>query len=234
MVYTKTALFNPKKTLGYILKRLIQEDQTGELFLSEKELREVLWLHKAYKMIDDVPGHIIELGVGPGTNAIRFGNLINLYGDKDIRMYYGFDTFEGYTKSDLESSPYLDSEVWTDLDPFEIRCRLEDYGVGKNTELIEGDLVERLPEWIEEGNPRCRSPGNLHVALLYVDCNSYRAALAGMEELYEYMSPGSIICTDQLTQGGEIRALREFCQNNDLEFNKGSSPIAWAPYTVVD
>lgn len=202
-------------------------------FLTEKEMKSVLWLHTLYKKIDTVPGHIVELGVGPGTNAVRFGNLINLYGDVDVRMYYGFDTFGGYTEEDLKSSPHLDDEAWTDLDADAVRDLLDRRGLSDVTDLIEGDLKRTLPQWIENGESRCRSPGNLHVSLLYVDCNSYSAASVGIEELYEYLSPGAIICVDELTQGGETRALREVCEKRGLDFKKGKSPVAWAPYTVV-
>jgi len=230
----KTGLKNPKKALRYFYHTSSGGGSSGDEFTDLKTYRELLWLYRLYEMVDEVPGHIVELGVGPGTNAVRFGNLVKLHSDEDVRKYYGFDTFGGYTPEDIESTPHLDSNAWEDLDVFEVRETLEQYGVNDLTVLIEGDLKETISEWLSEPSSNYRSPDNLHLALLYIDCNSYLAAKEGIEQLAEYVSPGGIICVDELRQGGETKALRQFCEERDLPFKKGSSPITGAPYTVVE
>jgi hypothetical protein len=225
----KEGLLNPVKAA----KHLLNGSKTEKVFINKRTLREVLWLNEIYNRIDEVPGHIVELGVGPGTNTIIFGNLIKLYSDEDLRAYYGFDTFGGYEPEDLDSSPHLPEEAWQDLDVSEIRQTLNTHDVDDVTTLVKGDLKETLPEWIDNAYTEKKSPGNLHVALLYIDCNSYLPAKTGMEELFEYLSPGAIVCVDELRQGGETRALREFCEEHNLTFKKGNSPIAWAPYTRI-
>jgi hypothetical protein len=67
---------------------------------------------------------------------------------------------------------------------------------------------------------------------VYVECNSYHAIKTALNELYEYISPGGQICIDELKQGGETRALREFCAERDVPLKEGSSPVAGAPGTV--
>lgn len=228
----KKGISNPKLAAEYIYDNHI--NPTEQVFLNETILREVLWLNDIYRRIDEVPGHVVELGVGPGTNSIIFGNLIKLYGDDDIRMYYGFDTFDGYRPEDIRSSPHLSADAWKDLDYDEVSDTLASHGVDKVTELIEGDLKRTLPNWLNTADTHRRTPNSFHVALLYVDCNSYKAASTGMDELFEYLSPGAIVCVDELKQGGETRALREFCEKHDTPFKKGKSPAAGAPYTIVD
>jgi len=222
---------NPSQAIRYLWETYFL--QTEQVFLNETTLRELLWLDRLYTQIDEVPGHVVELGVGPGTNAIIFGNLIKLYGDDEIRNYYGFDTFEGYTIEDLRSSPHLSADAWKDLSRSAVSRTLRNHGVNEVTSLIEGDVKSVLPEWLENADTPRRSPNSFHVALLYVDCNSYAAASHSLKALSDYVSPGGVVAVDELKQGGETRALREFCEDQGTEFKKGTSPISHAPYTIM-
>ena len=81
-------------------------------YLDQAEFRYILWLERTYRLIENVPGHIVEVGVARGRNAVIFGHLIRLTGDDQVRNYYGFDTFEGYTGDDLRRSPHLSAAEW--------------------------------------------------------------------------------------------------------------------------
>lgn len=227
-------LANPRKATRSLLREFGRVNQFQADFIDKRSLRYMLWLNQVYLRTKTVPGHIVELGVGAGRNAVIFGNLLKLYGDEDVRHYYGFDTFQGYTAEDIESSPHLDPTAWKELDVGRVRASLKDYQVHRHTTLVQGDLKKTLPKFIRESSDGLKSPGNFHVALLYVDCNSYLASLTGMETLYEHMPPGAIICVDELRQGGETRALKKFCEETDLSFEKADPPITWGPYTVVE
>jgi predicted O-methyltransferase YrrM len=224
------AVQDPEKAIRYLVNKKF--GTSTDYFDSVDETQYLLWLHKMYEQIDEVPGHIVEIGTGPGTNAIMLGHIIQIYNDENIRHYYGFDTFSGYTDEALEDAPHLDDERWRSLDIDSVRYTLDQCGVGDVTTLIEGDVKKTLPGFIEEDLHSKKSPGNFHIAFVYIDCNSYRATKTALDEMYEYISPGGRICVDELKQGGEIRALKEFCAERNLPFKKGSSPVAWAPYTI--
>ena len=53
---------------------------------------------KKYLKIKNIPGHIAEIGVADGRNAILFGRLIKIHNDQSVRQYIGFDTFDGFTQ----------------------------------------------------------------------------------------------------------------------------------------
>jgi hypothetical protein len=160
--------------------------------------------------------------------------LIDLYGDKYNRHYYGFDTFGGYPEEDIKSTSNIDPEAWQGLHIESVRQTIQQCEAAETTTLIEGDLKQTLPEFIDAYSDSEKTPGNLNVALVYIDCNSYNATKAGLEALHKYISPGGIICADELKQGGETRALKEFCEENGLPFKRGKSPISWAPYTKIE
>ena len=47
------------------------------------------------------------------------------------------------------------------------------------------------------------------------------------------MSPGGVICIDEKKQGGETKALIEFCKKHDLRFMKDSTPFSIPAYTCM-
>lgn len=210
------------------MHQLIRDDR----YLDKGEFRYILWIDRIYEKIQNVPGHIIELGVAKGRNSILFGNLIQMNGDEEVRKYYGFDTFQGYTEEDLKQSSWLSPSAWKDSSYEFVSRRISHAGYSKNCKLIPGDLKATLPEFIQNGMDGFAA-GNLRVALLYVDCNAYLPAITAMNLLKDYMAPGGVICIDEKQQGGETKALIEFCEKNNLRYIKDASPFAIPAYTVV-
>lgn len=198
----------------------------SDSYLDKTEFRYILWIDRIYQKIHRVPGHVVELGVAHGRNAIIFSHLITMNGDDDVRKYFGFDTFSGYTDDDISVDPHLKKENWSDNSMEAVQQRLSRLNFSRITQLIEGDVVESVPKFLQ-ANP------NFRAALLYVDCNAYRASIAGMRAFINNMSPGGIICIDEKQQGGETRALIDFCRENDLEFQKDASPFSVPAYTLI-
>ena len=70
--------------------------------INDLDLEYLLWICNIYLRIKNIPGHIAEIGVADGRNAILFGRLIKIHNDQSVRQYIGFDTFDGFTQKDLE------------------------------------------------------------------------------------------------------------------------------------
>ena len=167
--------------------------------------------------IKNVPGDIIELGTWTGNNSVQF------MWQAPARKYIGFDTFNGYTKEDIETSPnkegllanegrwnHEEKEIIQRLQKFKERT-ICDYGFNTaDFEIIKGDLKETLPKYIKEGKVK-------EVAMLYVDCNAYLPAIRGIEAVYPIMPKGGIICIDEHQVGGETKALLEISDKYGLE-----------------
>ena len=73
--------------------------------------------------------------------------------------------------------------------------------------------------------------GNFQAAMLYIDCNAYEPALHAMELFKPFMAPGGLICIDEKMQGGETKALTEFCRKYKLEYRKDDTPFSIPAYT---
>ncbi len=55
------------------------------------------------------------------------------------------------------------------------------------------------------------------MALLYIDCNSYSAAIESMKLFYPHIFPGGYILIDEKRQGGESKALIDFAKLQKVE-----------------
>lgn len=200
------------------------EDQR---YLEKTEFKYILWIYEIYKKIANVPGHIVEFGVAYGRNTILFSHLIKMHNEQDIRRYYGFDTFDGYTKSSLLEDTHLSVNSWKNISLNKVKERIKISGNFENYELIKGDILKTLPVFLKN-NP------NFKAALVYVDCNAYTPSLEGMRLIKDYITPGGIICIDEKKQGGETKALIQFCKENNLKFIKDDSPFSIPAYTKID
>ncbi len=195
-------------------------------YLERSEFKYVLWIDRVYQQVREVPGHVVELGVAYGRNAILFSHLFRMHAEEDVRKYVGFDTFDGYNETSLEQERNLSDTAWKDNSKQRVEDRLKMAKVASSCTLVAGDIMKTVPEFTQ-------SQPNLRIALLYVDCNAYDPALFGMESLLSYMSPGGIICIDEKKQGGETRALIEFCEKHGFEFRRDASPFSIPAYTRI-
>lgn len=196
-------------------------------YLEKSEFKYILSLKGVYDKISTVPGHIAELGVAYGRNAIIFSHLMSMTNENDIRKYYGFDTFDGFTSDTLDTNKHLSKDSWKGISVEKVKKRIESAVKTKNHQLIKGDILKTVPSFLDE-NP------NIKIALLYIDCNAYEPAIRGMEFFKEFMSPGGIICIDEKKQGSETKAMIEFCEKNGFQFMKDKDPFSIPAYTVVN
>lgn len=190
-----------------------------DAYLDGEEFKYILWLDRIYQKIQELPGHIVEVGVARGRNAILFGQLIKMNGEDSVRNYYGFDTFDGYVSEDLQSNPHLSAKAWKGISKDYVEGRLKALGLNSVSHLIQGDIKETASRFMQEGARRFSS-NHMKVALLYIDCNAKEPAQFAMEFFYPHMVNGGIICIDEKRQGGELAALSEFAEKHSLKLQR--------------
>ena len=187
--------------------------------ISDKDLEYLITLINLYNDIRLLPGHIAEIGVAEGRNAVIFGKLIKLFGDHDLRQYVGFDTFNGYLDRDIDRDPYLNPRAWKNLDLQRVMRRCQDNNVEKLVEFHMGDVLETAPKILREHKGLRHQPGKARFVLLYIDCNTYGAAINSMRIFLPYMVPGGRIVIDEKMQGGETEALISFAEETNLKLS---------------
>lgn len=198
-------------------------------YLDQSEFQYILWLDRIYQKIQSVPGHIIEIGVARGRNAVLFGHLIKMNGDQAVRHYYGFDTFSGYAEDDLRRSPHLSTDAWKETTIDFVRERLEGQSLASICHLFKGDIKSSASDFVKKGHARF-NPNKIRISLLYIDCNAYLPAKFAMDFFKPFMMKGSVICIDEKLQGGETEALIEFGDENGLEVKRDPGPFGIPAY----
>lgn len=217
---------------GYLVAAK-HEARDFDRYLDQNEFRYILWLDRIFEKIRTVPGHIVEVGVARGRNAVLFGHLVRLNGEDAIRNYYGFDTFDGYVAEDLRRSPHLSEIEWKNTTKAFVEKRLKSCQLSDICHVFQGSIEQEAPIFLSRGH-RLFQPNSLQISLLYIDCNAYNAAKFSMNFFKQYMAPGGVICIDEKVQGGETEALREFCLENGLSIRKDPGPFGMPAHVVME
>jgi len=216
-----------KKFLNIFHKKYFRPDARDN-YLDRIEISYLFNMFNIFTDIEKCPGHIIELGVGAGRNAIILGNLLKASSQDGSSRYFGFDSFKSYTSRDLEIEKGLNPKKWKNNNYNFVKNRIKKHNLNNVSYLIEGDIRETLPKFISS-KASLKSPDTLFCRLVYIDTSAYEPSILGLNLLWKHVVPGGLIVIDQRTQGGEWRAAIEFCEKNkikpqnDNKFN--SAPI---------
>ena len=188
-------------------------------------------MFELFKTVENIPGHIVELGVGAGRNAIVLGHLLKLNSQHGNSKYFGLDTFESYTERDLNNHKDLSRERWSNNSKNFVDERIKKFNLQDTCFTVEGDIVESLPEFLKSPNSRFSST-SFYCRLIYVDTSAYDPAKLSIEVLFEYLVPGGILAIDQKKQGGEWKAIVEFATENNLELITASKYNSTPAYII--
>lgn len=188
-------------------------------FVRRRELPRFLAHVKLFDHVVDLPGCVVELGVFKGASLMTWANLMETFcpGDR-FRMVYGFDHFGGLTEFTDEDGREHDARGQGKVQggwkaPAEIARTLvelfnEDTLVPNiaRVQLVEGDVFETLPRFLEE------HPG-LKISLLHLDVDLYKPTKFAFETLYPLVVQGGVVVLDEyglVPWQGETRAVDEY------------------------
>lgn len=185
------------------------------LYMRRQPLTDLLSLDALYRLILDVPGVIMELGVHRGRHLAGFTALRGVYEPYNPhRRIIGFDTFTGFPDvAEIDTSdPNTVAGRFRlpDNDPDHLRDVLDAHEAGEHlghiqrTLIVQGDVRSTLPSYLEE-NP------HTIIALAYFDLDLYEPTRATLDTIRQYLTKGSILAFDQLAHAkwpGETKALQ--------------------------
>ncbi len=158
------------------------------------------------KQIEDVEGHIVECGVGPGRSIFAFSIITQ--GMTRPREIWGFDTFEGIpppSSEDGESNSHKTG--WWNHPRRQVAQLLEFNGIDRT---FIADKIRFVPGLFSE---TLSTYGGGPIALLHLDIDFYESYWTALESLYDHVVPGGIIAFDEYLKPvwpGATRAVNEF------------------------
>jgi hypothetical protein len=202
-------------------------------------LKRFLAHYELFRMVVDLPGDILELGVFRGTSLMSWANFMEIrcMGDRQRRVF-GFDNFSGFT--DLEEkdgavSAQVD-KVTGGFDPSGYEEMLRDaIGIFDSDRfipykarvvLVKGDVEKTIPQFVQE------NPG-IRLSLIHFDVDLYRPTLIALEQLWPLVVPGGVVAFDEYgipPWEGESKAVDEFFAGKKIElrrFTWSSNPGAY-------
>ncbi|MGV6393829.1 TylF/MycF/NovP-related O-methyltransferase [Pseudomonas caspiana] len=177
-----------------------------------------------FKMVQDIPGAIIECGVYKGNSLMLYMQLSMILEPYAInRSIIGFDTFSGFASIDAEEDPSdINETMFSDTDESIIQDMIDANDLVRpvnripRCEIIKGDIMETVPAF-----PKTRP--DLVVAMLILDTDLYSSTKVALETFLPFMPKGAIVVLDEVAYRnfpGETSALREVLDLNKVELKR--------------
>lgn len=185
-----------------------------------------------------LPGDIVEVGVFKGSGIASFSKFVDIYCPNSNKKIIGFDFFnptestkmlEKDSSHDRNSMDLVYSRSTNDDREYaSVMRRLDEMSIDKKYDLIEGDVEQTLPKFIQE-NPGFR------ISLLYIDVDLERPTYFTLKYLWDRVLPGGIIVFDEFEyhKFSESCGVEKFLQERNIEFSLQSTNwIAPTSYIV--
>lgn len=184
-------------------------------YVPRTTLTRFLARYEIFKRIINIQGSIVECGVFLGGGLMTWAQLSSILEPANHqRKVIGFDTFSGFPsisendKSDestcLAKEKALAIDAHNDiLKGIEIFDKTRYFNHIKKVEVVKGDIVKTVPEYIKN-NP------HLVISLLYLDADIFEPTKTAIVNFFHLMPKGGILAFDELAQPlwpGETQAL---------------------------
>ncbi|MDP6404821.1 MAG: class I SAM-dependent methyltransferase [Alphaproteobacteria bacterium] len=121
-------------------------------------------------------GDFVELGVFLGFSAKFLCDYVDFHNQD--RKFFLFDTFKG-TPQDMRNKVFVLEDEYVDNALSIVEARFVDY---PNVQIVEGII----PDSITDDEPQ-------KIAFIHVDLVSAKAEIAGLERLFDRVTPGGVI-----------------------------------------
>jgi hypothetical protein len=208
---------------------------------SAREWQQLAMYSEVLFQTKDLPGDIVEFGVGSGISLLSFWQL-NRAMEGELpelaqRKIYGFDSFEGLPELTDFDNPSMGHTKPTQMvkggynGEGYLPKLFEFQKTHANIFLIKGWFNKTLPVFLKQ---------NEHAAfsLIHIDCDLYESTRDSLTGVFERVVPGGVILFDEIFHPrfpGEAKAFWEVFNSSPLrrEFSvRRASSMPWKSYFV--
>lgn len=210
------------------------------VFMTSKTWSRLRFMELLYEKIVELPGVVMELGTRWGQNLSLFSVLRGIHEPFNRhRKLIGFDTFAGfpYTTEHDGTCPIMSSGGYSTSKGYEhfLSAVMELHEMEnplphiKKYELIKGDAVETVPQYLKD-NPETI------IALAYFDFDLYEPTKKCLEAIRPRLVKGSVLAFDELNEHstpGETLAVMDVFGLNNLALRRSRFTSRTA-YCVIE
>jgi hypothetical protein len=207
-------------------------DYENDFYLScdITRISKILAAYELYKMVCDLPGHVVECGVFKGSSLSRFAMFRSLFGNVYSRKIIAFDIFDKFPEAKFQEDirareKFVQEAGEQSISVEQMREVLDRRGIGQNVELVPGDITLTVPDYI-------KNKPELKISLLNLDTDIREPAVTILEYLFPRIVRGGILILDDYgTWPGETNAVDEYFKDMHVRFQKFS--FAMTPCYMV-
>jgi hypothetical protein len=205
-----------------------------------KILGKLLHRFDFFQKVKELPGDIVEIGVFKGSGIATFSKFVDIYCPNSNKKIIGFDIFDPEKSQiilnkdnikDKESMNIVYSRISSDDRKIDtVTKNLDNMCINKKYTLIEGDVENTLPQFLDD-NPGFR------ISMLYIDVDIERPTYIALKYLWDRVLPGGIIVFDEFEyhKFTESCGVEQFFKEKNLKFNlKSTNWIAPTAYIIKD
>ncbi|NOQ31399.1 MAG: dTDP-6-deoxy-L-hexose 3-O-methyltransferase [Helicobacteraceae bacterium] len=148
-----------------------------------------------FNRTSNLRGEIVELGVFKGNSLFRWIKFRDLLENAYSRKIIAFDIFGDFPETTFEDDKQnrelfieeTDGGVGISYD--ELTSLLKKQNLNKNVDIVKGDILQTLPEYLKQN-------AHLKISLLHIDVDLYEATNMAIEMLFPLVVKGGIIVLD--------------------------------------
>ena len=166
-----------------------------------------------FKKTSGVRGEIVEFGIFKGNSFFRWIKFRDLLEQTSSRKIIGFDIFGDFPEAIFEDDKLKrdafvkETKGGKSISYEELNALLEQQNLNKNVEIVKGDVLLTVDEYIKD-NP------HLKISLLHIDVDLYEPTKHILEKLYSKVTKGGIIILDDYGAfAGTNKAVDDFFDN---------------------
>lgn len=193
-------------------------------------ISKILAHYELFRMVQDVPGAIVECGVFKGASLARFAMFRELFGNPFSKKIIAFDTFGQFPDTSFEPDQekrekFVAAAGDQSISVDQMMAVLQHKCCERSVELAQGDICTTVPQYV-------RDHPELKISLLNLDTDIYEPAVVILETLWPRIVNGGILLLDDYgTFPGETKAVDEYFQDRHVEIRK--FPFCMTPCYIV-
>ena len=196
-------------------------------YVGHMSLHRVFTLYELYKKVQNVAGHIAEIGVYKGSGSLLFAKLVHIFENEALTQVHGFDWFEG-TGAGGENDAELVPEGGYQSDYRALMDLIHKQKLDHIIRIHNFDITKELESFFDKYK-------HLQFKLIFMDAGMYDVMKAAIPLFWDRLIPGGIMVFDQYSHElgpGETIAIRELLPQVKIQ----TIPNSWMPnaYAVKD
>jgi len=164
-------------------------------------------------------GSIVECGVFKGASLSKLIKFRSIFDSPAGKKVIAFDTFGEFPEAGFEGdikkrNQFVEEAGSKSIDRDRMIEILEELNLYENIDLVEGDILQTVPQYLSE-NP------HLKISLLHIDVDLYEPTKVCLEQLYPFVVRGGIIILDDYGAfAGANKAIDEYFADNKVRIQK--------------